>query len=208
MGRFFEILNRKWNQAYYREFNLRKQSRKKRKQTNLVQTRCSDREAMLKGARAKGLAKIELWNWRKSTRIKPGTRPSRINQWYFLFAFLVSRRIQKKEKQELLDCQDQTVKSPWSGSPLFSVFVSFLVCWNFVPLAKHQYITIWNRFYVFTCCNWYAIGWILKPYSRATNCDVGRFGLYSGWTINNICWRNKWCTTIITDKLTGNPVPK
>ena len=60
MGRFFEILNRKWNQAYYREFNLRKQSRKKRKQTNLVQTRRSDREAMLKGARAKGLAKIEL----------------------------------------------------------------------------------------------------------------------------------------------------
>ena len=30
MGRLFEILNRKWNQAYYKEFNLRiKQSRKK-----------------------------------------------------------------------------------------------------------------------------------------------------------------------------------
>ena len=32
MGRLFEILNRKWNQAYYKEFNLRiKQSRKKTK---------------------------------------------------------------------------------------------------------------------------------------------------------------------------------
>lgn len=40
---------------------------------------------------------------------------------------------------------------------------------------------------------WYANEWILKPYKRGTNWLAGRFGRYSGCTINSMC---------------GNPVPK
>ena len=53
-------------------------------------------------------------------------------------------------------------------------------------------------------CISYAVGWILKPYNFPVKLFVGFWGRYSGWTMNNICWKCFIEPGSIRDDLPGN----
>ena len=151
---------------------------------------------MLKGARAKGLAKIELWNWRKSTRIisqEPGTihgpRVSRNETFkdqpirFFLFLhFWFRGAFRRRRNRSCWDFQDQK-RSRTSLWIQIDYLVSLYHFWFVEILCR-----LLNKIHIINCNNLYGF-YLLQLICHWVNFETIKSGneLWC-WSLWSVLW--------------------